>query len=123
MNPKNGAKVFGAMLSIALAILGPLRNASAADAPARVVRVGFLGVARSPSGATSRVVQELQKYGYVEGKNLVVEYRPLEAASELAKLNIDVICAISNPAAFAAQRATRTIPIVVWGAMARSRPG
>ncbi|MDM0000689.1 ABC transporter substrate-binding protein [Variovorax sp. J22P240] len=70
------------------------------------------------------VVQELGKLGYVEGKNLVMEYRgansdPVrlaELAAELVNLNVDLIIAISNQSAFAAQRATRTIPIVVHAA-------
>jgi putative ABC transport system substrate-binding protein len=85
-------------------------------------------------------VQELRRLGYVEGKNLVIEYRSAngdpdrmpEAAAELVKLNVDVILAVANAGAFAAKSATRTIPIVVWvihGALATglvsslSRPG
>ena len=82
------------------------------------MRIGFVSsfATRDIAGIPSHIVHELQKFGYVEGKNLAVEYRPLETASDLAKLKVDVICAITNPAAFAAQRATKTIPIVVWGA-------
>jgi putative ABC transport system substrate-binding protein len=69
------------------------------------------------------IVQELRKLGYVEGKNLVIEYRSAngdpdrlpEAAAELVKLNVDIILAAANAGAFAAKSATRTIPIVVWG--------
>jgi len=116
MNIRNTANALGAFLVVAYALLAPVHNASAADTPVKVARVGFLGSGAARGGTTSTIVQELQKFGYVEGKNLVVEYRQTEAAAELAMLNIDVIVAMTNPNAFAAQRATRAIPIVVWGA-------
>lgn len=116
MNIRNAANALGALLVVAYAMLAPVRNASAADTPAKVVRVGFLGSGATRPGITSTIVQELQRFGYVEGKNLVVEYLQAEAAAELTKLNVDVIVALTNPNAFAAQRATRAISIVVWGA-------
>ncbi len=113
----------GALLAIGVALLVPLRDASAADAPGKVVRMGYLENV-APGGPPMLIVQDLGKLGYVEGKNLVIEYRHAngnpdrmpEAAAELVKLNVDVIYAVSNVAAFAAKSATRTIPIVVWGA-------
>ena len=64
--------------------------------------------------------QGLRARGYVEGQNILIEYRSADGnlerlprlATELANLKVDVICAGATPAARAAQRATTTIPIV-----------
>lgn len=66
---------------------------------------------------------ELRKLGYVDGKNLVIERRAAEGrierldqlANELIASKPDVIVAVATPAIAAAQRATPTIPIVMWG--------
>jgi putative ABC transport system substrate-binding protein len=66
---------------------------------------------------------ELRKLGYVDGKNLVIERRAAEGhyerlnqlANELIALRPDVIVAVAQPAIAAAQRATATTPIVMWG--------
>lgn len=66
---------------------------------------------------------ELQKLGYVDGKNLVIERRAAEGhfdrldrlANELIALKPDVMVAVATPAIAAAQRATTTTPIVMWG--------
>lgn len=92
----------------------------AADPPNRVVRVGYLSINPPLATGAGRIVQELAKLGYVEGKNLELEVRFVgghaerlpEAAAELVKLRVDVIFAVSNPAVFAARDATSTIPIV-----------
>jgi putative ABC transport system substrate-binding protein len=65
--------------------------------------------------------QGLAKRGYVEGRNVAIEYRstdgrtePLQAlAAELVGLRVAVIVTIYTPAAFAAKAATQTIPIVI----------
>jgi putative ABC transport system substrate-binding protein len=65
--------------------------------------------------------EELGKSGYVEGQNLLFEFRSAEEkldllhklAAELVALRVDVIVAIYTPCALAAQKATREIPIVV----------
>jgi ABC-type uncharacterized transport system substrate-binding protein len=65
--------------------------------------------------------QGLRDLGYVEGRNIVIEYRDAEGkperlagrAAELVALNVDVIVAPGTLAASAASRATATIPIVV----------
>jgi putative ABC transport system substrate-binding protein len=67
--------------------------------------------------------QGLLKSGYVEGQNLVIEYRSGDGreerfpnlAIELARLNVDLILARGTPAALAAKNATRIIPVVVVG--------
>ena len=51
-----------------------MRDASGADLSTKVVRVGYLEVVK-PGGPPMLIVQELHKLGYIEGKNLVMEYR------------------------------------------------
>ncbi|MGH7331204.1 MAG: ABC transporter substrate-binding protein [Candidatus Rokuibacteriota bacterium] len=88
----------------------------------QVARIGYLG-ATSPSESPGRVEafrRGLRDQGYVEGQNLVIEYRWAdgrgerlpELASELVRLNVRVIFAPTTPAALAAKKATTTIPVV-----------
>jgi putative ABC transport system substrate-binding protein len=80
----------------------------------------FVGNADSDSFRTE-LRQELRKTGYIEGQNVVFEFRSAEEkldrlpalAAELIALKVDVIVAVYTPCALAAQRATRDIPIVV----------
>ena len=66
--------------------------------------------------------QNIRDLGYIEGQNISVEYRfgrgkperLAEAAGELARLNPDVIFALGGDVVPAAQKATKTIPIVMW---------
>jgi putative ABC transport system substrate-binding protein len=68
--------------------------------------------------------KKLQQLGYAEGKNLLIEYRFAEGqddrypafASELVASSVDLIVTFGTPAAFAAKRATTTIPIVLGSA-------
>jgi ABC-type uncharacterized transport system substrate-binding protein len=65
--------------------------------------------------------QRLQELGYVEGRNLVIDYRSAEGrpdrfpvlAAELVNLKADLIMTRGTPAALAAKSATRTIPVVM----------
>jgi len=67
------------------------------------------------------VRQGLREHGYVEGQNILIEYRSADGdiqrlpglATELARLKVDLIVAGSTPAGRAARAATATIPIVV----------
>jgi putative tryptophan/tyrosine transport system substrate-binding protein len=91
----------------------------------KVYRIGYLGQGyppdRSESGAREGFLQGLRKLGYVEGRNLIIEYRWAELnfnrlpalAAELVQLKVDVIAAQATLAAAAAKRATSTIPIVM----------
>ena len=102
-----------------------------AQPSARVARIGLLiaGSLESPETKASldAVRQGLREHGYVEGKNILVEYRSANGnierlpglASELARLKVDLIVAIATPAGRAARAATSTIPIV---AMAMGDP-
>jgi putative tryptophan/tyrosine transport system substrate-binding protein len=67
------------------------------------------------------LVDELRNLGYVEGRNLLIEYRSAEGqaspfpelAAELIRLKVDVIVTRGTPAALAAKKATTSIPIVM----------
>ena len=94
----------------------------------KVPRVGYLWFGFAPSPAPARpnpqvesFRQGLRELGYVEGKNIIVEFRYAEGkferlpglAAELVRLKVDVIVTASTPAIRAAQHATNTIPIVM----------
>ena len=98
---------------------------SAAQQPA-VHRIGIL-IPSSASFISTRVEafrQRLRELGYVEGKNIVVEYRYAEGkperlpdlAAELVRLKVDVIVTVSPGPTLAAKKASGTIPIVFAGA-------
>src|SRR5882762_3779733 len=103
--------------------LAPL--AAEAQQAGKIDRIGYL----SPSPAAANPLSEafrqgLRDLGYVEGRNLVIEYRDAEGkserfpalAAELVALKVDVIVASSTSAALAAKQATRSLPIVFTAA-------
>ena len=101
------------------AIAWPL--AVRAQQPERMRRIGVLMpfAKDNPEGQarTAAFLQELQKLGWTEGRNLQIEYRGdtddlRKAATELVTSSPDVILASSTPAVAALQQATRTVPIV-----------
>ncbi len=111
---------------LAIVILASVYVAEAQQA-GKVYRIAIL---RFPPGACTTsslcigVRQGLRELGYVEGQNLVIEYRSAEGKrerlpdlfAELVRLKVDVIVPSPAPPAIrAAQRATRTIPIVMAG--------
>jgi putative tryptophan/tyrosine transport system substrate-binding protein len=112
------------LVRVAGAVLGVLTVAIAADAqqPAKVHRVGYLAPVSQPAREEA-FRQELRRLGYAEGQNIAIEYpsadgrfeRLPELAEELVALKVDVIVAVVTQAALAAQKATRTIPIVMVG--------
>ncbi len=118
-------KVFGLLLC---AVLFALSIPVEAQQAGKVYRIGFLRTGSdspniSPVGIAFR--QRLRELGYVEGQNLVIEYRSTEGksergpeiAAELVRLKVDVIVTQGGSPGLirAAQRATRTIPIVMGG--------
>src|SRR5262245_19160581 len=82
--------------------------------------IGYLALAEIPY-ATKAWKDGMRKLGYIEGHNLRVEYRTLQAegvsadalAAELVKLGPDVIVAVGTAMTLAAKRATATVPIVM----------
>jgi len=107
------------VLAVSL-ILAPLA-ADAQQAP-KEPRIGYLSAGALTTAPTfeNAFRQGLRELGYVEGRNIAIEYRwaegkyerLLELAAELVRLKVDVILAVTTPAAQAAKAATRTIPIV-----------
>src|SRR5262245_22728807 len=91
----------------------------------KVFRIGYLDpITVSESAARLETFrQELSKLGWIEGKNLVFEYRFAEnkpervpeLVAELVRLKVDLIVTSANPPALAAQKATSTIPILMIG--------
>ena len=95
--------------------------AARAQQAAKIARIGFLALNLAPNPHLREAfLQGLRDLGYVEGRNVVIEYRDPEGkperlpalAAELVALKVDVIVAPSTPAALAAKQATRTVPIV-----------
>jgi putative ABC transport system substrate-binding protein len=111
---------FWVLVSLFLATVSPAN----AQQPGKVYRIGFLsGGFPGPTHWTARLRAELQKIGYVEGKNLAIESRFTEnkidrlpgLADELVGLKLDLIATGGINDARAAKNATKTIPIVGLG--------
>jgi ABC-type uncharacterized transport system substrate-binding protein len=113
-------KIFPGVLTILFSATVYLAHA---QQPAKVPRIGFLGAA-SPSVIAARVEafrQGLRDLGYVEGKNIVIEYRWAEGkfdrlpdlASELVRVKVDVIVTGGPQATRPAKEAVSTIPVVM----------
>ncbi len=105
-------------------LLAPL--AAAAQQARKVPRIGYLADSSVESEKRNLAAfqQGLRELGYVEGEHIVIEQRLTagrserlpELAAELVRLKVDVLVAGGGPAAFAAKKATSTIPIVVHAA-------
>ena len=93
-----------------------------AQQPTKIPRIGVLygGSASANTGRHEAFQHGLRELGYVEGKNIVVEWRyadgkldrVTELAAELVRLKVDAIFCTSTSAAQAAKKATTTVPIV-----------
>jgi len=114
-----------------------------AQQPNKIPRIGYLSGAGDPSNPGPNVEafrRGLQELGYIEGKNILVEYRYIEGkrdrvpslVAELVQLKVDVLVSPNLPAIRAAKQATKTIPIVMvinWDPVAEglidslARPG
>lgn len=110
------------ILNLVLGVLAAPLAAEAQEA-GKVVRVGWLDPFDVAAEVHAPFVRELRELGYIEGRNLRLEVRKAdwklerlpELAAALAKLNVDLIVAFTDPAILAARRATSTIPIVMLG--------
>jgi putative tryptophan/tyrosine transport system substrate-binding protein len=117
-------KIFVLALS---AMLFAVYVSAEAQQPTKIPRIGYLVLAPlplgSPFGNWARIEafrQGLRELGYVEGKNIFIEWRSAEGnadrllslAAELVRLNVDVIIA-GGPSTRAVKEATSTIPIVM----------
>jgi putative ABC transport system substrate-binding protein len=118
-------KIIGLTLSSLLFALSTLAQA---QQPKKIYRIGYL----SPGSATTSVParsneayrQGLRDLGWVEGQNILIEYRFAEGrterfpelAAQLVKLNVDCIVSFGVAATRAAKQATTTIPIIMGNA-------
>ena len=112
-------------LTLCALLLSAWRSAQAQQ-PGKVPRIGYQtgspGTAANPDPTTHAFRQRLKELGYIEGKNIAVEFRltegkgpafEAEQARELVRLNVDVLFLSAYPAIRAAKEATKTIPIVM----------
>jgi putative tryptophan/tyrosine transport system substrate-binding protein len=95
--------------------------AARAQQPSKLPTIGFLGA--TPSIESQRVaafVRRLRELGWIDGRNLAIEYRWAEGrneryaenAAEFVRLKVDVIVTVATPPTVAAKQATSVIPIV-----------
>lgn len=108
---------FGAALAAPLAV-----NAQQVS---KVYRIGYLAQGDALHPAERNLVagfrQGLREHGYVEGQNVLIEYRWAEMnldrlpalAAELVQLRVDLIATVATQASLAAKQATTTVPIVM----------
>jgi putative ABC transport system substrate-binding protein len=118
----NNLKLAACALAVTLALCFPAE----AQEPARIFRIGILAPlsVSSFSGRLEGLRKRLRELGYVEGENIVIEYRYAEGkperlpelATELVQLKVDVIVTAANAGILAAKKASATIPIVFGAA-------
>ena len=104
-------------------VLFALSFPAQAQQPTKIPRIGYLATVSLSSipDRTEALRQGLRELGYIEGKNIVIEWRSAEGkldrlpalASELVRLKVDIIITGGPPATRAAKEATSTIPIVM----------
>jgi putative tryptophan/tyrosine transport system substrate-binding protein len=114
------AGVLSILFAVTLLTVGVIAEA---QQPAKVPRIGYLagGSLSSISNRAEALRQGLRELGYVEGKNIVIEWRSAEGkldrlpalAAELVRLKVDVIVSSAASQTPVAKEATKTIPIVM----------
>jgi putative tryptophan/tyrosine transport system substrate-binding protein len=105
-------------LALILAMCGTVAHAQQSKIP----HIGWLGAgpASIPGGGSELFLRELGRLGYVDGKNVAIEYRYAtnkldwlpQLADELVRLKVDLLVTAGPNAALAAKNATKTIPVV-----------
>ncbi len=117
------SRAVGCLMTLTLSLLAAPLIAEAQQ-PKHVHRIGVLsGLGTTPERGpyVEAFLEGMRALGYVEGQNLVLEYRAAaghyerfpDLAAELVRLKVDVLMMGSTPAALAAKHATTTIPIVM----------
>jgi putative tryptophan/tyrosine transport system substrate-binding protein len=108
---------------VSIAVARPLAGQARQHSDRKAARIGFL--TRKTDASVSAQIdafrQGLSDLGWIEGKNISIEYRDaggqldrlLPLAAELVALNVDLIVTVDTPPTQAAKQATDTIPIVV----------
>ena len=111
------AAVFLALCSVLLAPCFPAQ----AQQPTKLPKIGFLGVRPDAANYSAKyILIELQKLGYVEGKNFTFEYRSAEnkidrlpgLVDQLLRLKIDVLITAATRELHAVEAATKELPVV-----------
>jgi putative ABC transport system substrate-binding protein len=106
------------LLTVLVLAIAPLRAFSQVG---KTWRIGFLGFGSGPNEFIAAFREQLRSLGYIEGRNLSIDYRwpdgkverlP-EMAAELVQLKVDIIVTQGTQPVTAAKRATGTIPIVM----------
>jgi putative ABC transport system substrate-binding protein len=115
-----GRREFITLLGGSAAAVSPV--AAHAQQPTKTSTIGYLGgtTAAIESQRVAALLQQLRELGWIEGRNVAIEYRWLEGrneraaeiAAEFVQLKVNVIITIGTPAALAAKQATSVIPIV-----------
>jgi putative tryptophan/tyrosine transport system substrate-binding protein len=108
-------------LSLLCVLLFALCSSAQAQQSMKIPRIGYLALGSGNPFRTEAFRQGLRELGYVEGKNIFIEYRYAEGkfdrqpalATELVRLKVDVIVTAGPPSTRAAKEATATIPIVM----------
>jgi putative ABC transport system substrate-binding protein len=105
------------------AMLFALCSSAEAQQPGKVPSIGFLdgSTASGMAGLLEAFRQEMGRLGWIEGKNITIEYRYAEQkperlpelAADLVRLKVDLIVVTAGPPVLAAKGATTTIPIVM----------
>jgi putative ABC transport system substrate-binding protein len=106
------------LIAFALVVVG---TGVEAQQPAKVPRIGYVRAETPPEIDIEGFRRGLREHGYVEGKNILVEYRSADGneeklrslLAELVRLKVDLIVTSAPAATQAAKDATKTIPIVM----------
>ena len=119
--PYRDRREFITLLGGVAAAVWPL--AARAQQPERMRRIGLLETTSRPLNAANFEAfrEALRELGHIEGRNLVIEYRSAdgrserfpELATELVRLNCDLIVTRGTPVVLAAKQASETIPVVM----------
>ena len=115
------APLLSILIAVALVAVGVIADA---QQPAKVPRIGFVaggGDAANPGFLVEIFRQGLRDVGFIEGKNILVEYRYAEGkveripdlVAQLVQLNVDVLVSATTSAIRAAKQATKSIPLVM----------
>jgi putative ABC transport system substrate-binding protein len=122
-SPAEGLVMKNTIVTLTLcAILCALCSSASAQQPTKIPRVGYQAGSRTGDSARIEAFRQgLRELGYVEGKDIVIEYRYAEEnlnsepvlAAELVRLKVDIIVTAGAGATRAAKEATSTIPIVM----------
>jgi putative ABC transport system substrate-binding protein len=94
-----------------------------AQEPGKVPRIGFLSQAPVAASSIETFRRALREHGYVEGQNIVIEYRDAKGkpdrlpdlATDLVRLKVTGIVVLGGEATLAAKNATTAVPIIMAG--------